>query len=318
LEVAAPVLYTAVVLLSVRFFKRRGVILVGVGCIALTLASDFLTPPGGAPETGFINTIISLLAIAMTTYLSVKIETERAAAYDARAQLEHVGRVTVLGELTASIAHEVNQPLAAVVINGSACTRWLSDHPPNLEEAKLAIGRIVKDANRASEIIAQVRALTKKTFHLNERVDVNDIIRGTVTLVEGELAKHQISLHTELSDDQLQVRGDPVQLQQMILNLVLNAIEAMSGAPEGERELIITCATNAEGVRVLIRDTGRGLVSENLDRIFDAFYTTKPEGMGMGLTISRSIVEAHGGRIWATPNPRGATFQFVLPADGTS
>jgi len=316
LEVAAPVFYTAVVLLSVRFCKRRGVVMVGIGCIVLTLVSDFLTPPGSSPETGFINTIISLLAIATTTYLSIKIEEERTAAYEARAQLAHIARVTALGELTASIAHEVNQPLAAVVINGNACVRWLEDQPPNLDEARLAVGRLVKDANRASEIIAQVRTLTRKTSAHNELVNVNDIVRGILTLVDGELTQHAIALRTELAEDLPQVRGDSVQLQQLVLNLILNAIEAMTQVEEGSRELFIDSARTADnGVRVLVRDTGTGLASDNLDRVFDAFYTTKSEGMGMGLAISRSIVEAHGGRISAAPNaPRGATLQFVLPA----
>jgi len=161
LEIAVPAFYTVVVLLAVRFCKKRGVILVGIGCCALTLLSDLLTAASGSTGIGFINTTISLLAIATTTYLAVKIESEKAAAYEARSQLAHVGRVTTLGELTASIAHEVNQPLAAAVINGNACMRWLAAEPPNLEEARQAAARLVKDANRASEIIAQVRALTK-------------------------------------------------------------------------------------------------------------------------------------------------------------
>jgi signal transduction histidine kinase len=315
LEIAFPAFYTVVVLLAVRFCKKRGVILVGAGCIALTLLSDFLTATTGSSGIGVINTTISLLAIATTTYLAVKIEAEKEAAYEARSQLAHVGRVTTLGELTASIAHEVNQPLAAAVINGNACMRWLAAEPPNLDEARQAAVRLVKDANRASEIIAQVRALTKSSPPKKDWLQINDIILATVTLIESEIRQNQVSLNTDLADDVPSVQGDRVQLQQVILNLVLNALEAMNRIPAGPRELIISSEKNdAKGVRIAVQDSGIGLAPDNLDRLFSAFYTTKPDGMGMGLAISRSIVEAHGGRIWATPKaPRGAVFQFILP-----
>jgi len=315
LEIAFPAFYTAVVLLSVRFCKRRGVILVGAGCIALTLLSDLLTVATGASGVGLINTLISLLAIATTTYLALKIEDEKAGAYEARSQLAHVARVTTLGELTASIAHEVNQPLAATVINGDACMRWLAADPPNLDEARQAIARLVRDANRASEIIAQVRALTKSSPSEKVWLSINEIILATVTLIENEIQQNKVSLRTELSEDAPSVQGDRVQLQQVILNLILNAIEAMNRSPQEWRELTLSSARNdPNGLLVTVRDSGAGLAPENLDRIFNAFYSTKPDGMGMGLAISRSIVEAHGGRIWATPNlPRGAVVQFVLP-----
>ena len=315
LEIAFPAFYTVVVLMSVRFCKKRGVILVGAGCIGLTLLSDLLTAASGSSGIGVINTTISILAIAITTYLSLKIEAEKAAAYEARSQLAHVGRVTTLGELTASIAHEVNQPLAAAVINGNACMRWLQDQPPNLEEARQAIARLVKDANRASEIIAQVRALTKGSPPQKDWLAINDIVLATLSLIDGEILQNHVSLRTELADDVPLVQGDRVQLQQVILNLVLNALEAMNRIPEGPRILTVSSA-RGEGSAALftVGDTGIGLAPENLDRAFNAFYTTKPEGMGMGLAISRSIVEAHGGRIWATPNsPRGAVLCFSLP-----
>ena len=315
LEIAFPAFYTVVVLMSVRFCKRRAVILVGAGCIGLTLLSDLLTAATGSSGIGVINTTISILAIAITTYLALKIESEKEAAYEARSQLAHVGRVTTLGELTASIAHEVNQPLAAAVINGNACLRWLADEPPNLDEARQAVTRLVKDANRASEIIAQVRALTKSSPPQKDWLAINDIILATVSLIDSEILQNNVSLRTELADDVPPVQGDRVQLQQVILNLILNALEAMSRIPEGSRLLTISSARiDAKGALVTVQDSGVGLAPENLDRAFSAFYTTKPEGMGMGLAISRSIVEAHGGRIWATPNsPRGAVFQFILP-----
>ncbi len=190
LEIAFPAFYTVVVLMSVRFCKKRGVILVGAGCIGLTLLSDLLTAASGSSGIGVINTTISILAIAITTYLSLKIESEKAAAYEARSQLAHVGRVTTLGELTASIAHEVNQPLAAAVINGNACLRWLADRPPNLDEARQAVTRLVKDANRASEIIAQVRALTKGSPPQKDWLAVNDIILATLSLIDSEILQN--------------------------------------------------------------------------------------------------------------------------------
>jgi C4-dicarboxylate-specific signal transduction histidine kinase len=315
LEIAFPAFYTVVVLMAVRFCKPRGVVLVGVGCIALTLLSDLLTAASGETGTGIINTTISILAIATATYLSVKIESEKATAYEARSQLAHVGRVTTMGELTASIAHEVNQPLAAVVTNGNACVRWLAADPPNLGEARAAIGRLVKDANRASEIIAQVRALTRSSPPQQEWLAINDIILATLSLIDSEILQNHVSLRTELADDVPRVQGDRVQLQQVILNLVLNALEAMSHLAEGPRLLTVSSARfDGTGALVTIKDTGVGLAPESLDRIFNAFYTSKPDGMGMGLAISRSIVEAHGGHIWATASaPRGAAFQFSLP-----
>ena len=317
LELAVPAFYTAVVLMSVRFCKRRGVILVGLGCIALTLLSDLLTSGSASTEAGVINTGISLSAIATTVYLGLRIESTRAAAYEAQSQLARVVRVTTLGEMTASIAHEVNQPLAAVVINGNASLRWLGEQPPNLDEARLAIGRIVKDANRASDVVARVRALTKSAPRNKEWTSINDIILGTIGLTEREIAQSRIALQTRLAADLPLVMGDRVQLQQVILNLILNAIEAVNWHAEGPRELVISTAKDgAKAVQASVQDTGTGLPPETLDRVFDAFYTTKPEGMGMGLTISRSIVESHGGRIWATPvSPHGAAVSFSLPVD---
>lgn len=315
LELAVPAFYTAVVLLSVRFCKKREVIFVGLACIGLTLLSDYLTAATATTEAGIINTGISLLAIATTTYLALTIESERAAAYEARSQLAHVSRVTTLGELTASIAHEVNQPLAATVINGNACLRWLADDPPNLDEARQAVARVVKDTNRASEIIAQVRALTKSSPPRKDWLAINDIILATLSLIESEIWQNNVLLRTELSDHMPEIQGDRVQLQQVILNLTLNALEAINRTSEGPRVLTVNSTGNeSKGTLITVKDTGSGLAPENLNRIFSAFYTSKPDGMGMGLAISRSIIETHGGRIWATPNsPRGAVFQFSLP-----
>jgi signal transduction histidine kinase len=313
LEIAVPVFYTAIVLLSVGFCKKNGVVFVGVGCIALTLLSDLLTANTGVSEAGVINTALSLMAITSTTFLAVKIQSSKVAASEAQSQLAHVMRVTTLGELAASIAHEVKQPLTAAVINGNACLEWLAAH--NYEEAKRAIALLVQDTHRASRILEQVRALTKGSSSEKGPVDINRTILATVALIDGEIQRSQVSLQTQLSNDLPIVDGDRVQLQQVILNLILNAIEAMNLVAEGPRDLVISSAnSDSNGVLISVQDSGAGFAGKNLDRIFNAFYTTKPSGMGMGLAISRSIVENHYGRIWATPNsPRGAVFQFTLP-----
>jgi len=313
LEIAIPVFYTAIILLSVSFLNKNGIVFVGLGCIGLTLLSDLLTANTGVSEAGVINTALSLLAITSTTFLAVKIQSSKVAASEAQSQLAHVVRVTTLGELAASIAHEVNQPLAAAVINGNACLEWLAAH--NYGEAKRAISRLVEDTHRASHILAQVRALTKGSTSEKGPVEINKTILATVALIGGEIQRSEVSVQTQLSNHLPIVDGDRVQLQQVILNLILNAIEAMNLVATGPRVLVIGSATSdSKGVLISVQDTGAGFAGKNLDRIFNAFYTTKPNGMGMGLAISRSIVENHCGRIWATPNsPRGAVFQFTLP-----
>jgi len=241
-----------------------------------------------------------------------------AALQEAQAELAHATRVTTLGELTASIAHEVNQPLAGVVSSGNACLRWLASQPPNIENAKQSAERIIRDANRASEVIQRVRSLAKKAPLQKVWLDINETVLETLVLTRMEVAQHRASLSTELSDDAPLVWTDRIQLQQVILNLVMNAIEAVSAVGDGPRDLLVSTAKHeADGVLLTVRDSGTGLDPEKLDHIFDAFYTTKREGMGMGLAVSRSIIEAHGGRLWASPNePRGAVFQFTLPSNG--
>jgi C4-dicarboxylate-specific signal transduction histidine kinase len=314
LEIAVAVLYVAVVLMSVGFCRKRGVVLVSLACMALTVLSYLLTQ-SGSPTTGLINCGISLAAIAATTFLALKIESAELTAHEAKAQLAHIARVTTLGELTASIAHEVNQPLAATVINGNASLHFLAAQPPNLEEARQAIECIVKDANRASDVIARVRGLAKRTPPQKELLNVNETVHEIIMLTTSEIQNNHVSLRTQFSGDLPLIPGDRVQLQQVILNLILNAIEAMNGVAEGSRELLVSTAPDKSNmVLVAIHDTGPGLEPGKITSLFDAFYTTKRDGMGMGLAISRSIIEAHGGRVWAEPNtPRGAVFQFTLP-----
>jgi signal transduction histidine kinase len=316
LEIAVAVFYVAVVLLSLNFCQTRGVLLVFAGCVALTILSFFLTRTG-SPRSGLINCIISISAIGATTYLALKIETAKVAVHEARTQLAHVGRVTALGELTASIAHEVNQPLAAVVTSGNACLRWLAGEPPNLGKARQAVERILRDANRASEVIGRVRGLAKRAAPQKEWFSLNEAILEIVSLTSREVEKNHISLQTQLADDLPLVLGDRIQLQQVMLNLIINAIEALSAAGEGPRQLLVRTAKGAsKDVLVAVCDSGTGLNPGKLEELFDAFYTTKRDGMGLGLTISRSIVEAHSGRLWAAPNaPRGAVFQFTIPVE---
>jgi PAS domain S-box-containing protein len=235
-------------------------------------------------------------------------------------ELAHVNRVTTMGQLTASIAHEVNQPIAAAVTNADAGLRWLAAQPPNLEEVRDAFVHIIKASNQASEVVGRIRALIKKLPARKASLDINETILETIVLTRSEMRRHCILLQTELANGLPRIWGDRVQLQQVILNLIMNAIEAMSEVSEGSRVLLIgTGADTPDGVTVAVRDSGPGLKPESLGHLFDPFYTTKPAGMGMGLSICRSIIEAHGGRLWASANaPRGAVFQFTLHQDAAS
>ncbi len=239
---------------------------------------------------------------------------------EAQRELAHVNRVATMGQLTASIAHEVNQPIAATVTNAQAALRWLDARPPDLEETRQALGRIVKNGIRAGDVLDRIRALIKKVPARTDRFDINDAIIDVVALTRSELSSNGVSLQTQFAQGLPLIQGDRVQLQQVILNLIVNAIEAMSGVSRGARELWVSTEINASnGALVAVRDSGPGLDPASLEHLFDAFYTTKSSGMGMGLSICRSIIEAHGGRIWAEANvPQGATFQFTLPWQAAS
>jgi NO-binding membrane sensor protein with MHYT domain len=232
----------------------------------------------------------------------------------ARADLARVNRVTTLAELTASLAHEVNQPVSVAVINAHACLRWLAADTPNLEEARAAATGMVKDGMRAAEIISRIRMLFKKGTPQRELLDVNEIIREMIVLLRGELARYSVSVRPELAPDLPQVMGDRVQLQQVMMNLISNSIDAMKDL-DGSRELAIKSQrAENEQLMVSVSDTGVGLPLQQADQIFNAFFTTKFHGTGMGLSISRSIAESHSGRLWAADNsPRGASFHLILP-----
>src|SRR5438034_1026935 len=242
--------------------------------------------------------------------------TERRRAEEERQALAHANRITTMGQLTASIAHEVNQPIAAVVTNAQAALRWLNMQPPDPEEVRQALDRIVRNGRRAGDVIGRIRALVAKAPPRNDQLDVNEVMLDVIALTRSELRGSGTSLQTRLADGLPLILGDRIQLQQVMLNLIFNAVEAMSEAHGGPRELLIRTEQDGPGVLVAVQDSGPGLKPESVDRLFEAFYTTKPGGMGMGLSICRSIIEAHGGRIWAAgaAGP-GATVQFTLPVE---
>ena len=250
--------------------------------------------------------------------------TERKLSEDAlrtaQADLARVARLTTVGELAASIAHEINQPLGAIVANGNACSRWLAKDQPKLDEARRAAERIVRDGHRAGDIIKSVRALLGTSAPDMTELDINDAIREILILTRNELHMHNVALETELTDGLPLIMGDRVRLQQVILNLVMNAIEAMSGNTDETRVLRVQSQRDEPGtVRIAIEDSGPGIAPEIQDRVFEAFFTTKPGGMGMGLSICRSIIDAHGGRLWISPaSSQGAVFQFTVRIAATA
>jgi C4-dicarboxylate-specific signal transduction histidine kinase len=254
---------------------------------------------------------IGAMAAAVRIFRDSIIERQKA-----QAELAHVNRVATVGQLTASIAHEISQPIAAAVINAQAALRFLGSQPPALDEVREAVIRIADDGQRAGDILSRIRALFKKAPPRKERFDLNEAIQDVIAVIRSEVLRHGVSLQTRLASDLPPILGERIQLQQVMLNLTLNAVEAMAGLEEGIRELHITTEMDAAGdVLVAVLDSGPGLDPTSVEHVFDPFYTTKTDGMGMGLSICRSIIAAHGGRMWATAHqPRGALFQFTIPA----
>jgi len=284
-------------------------ILSSAGKVLGTFATYYREPRSpGSQEQNVIERITNLASIA------IEREQGEEVLRQAKADLAHVSRVTTMGELTASLAHEVNQPIAAAVTNANTCLRWLMRDEPDIEEARAAATRIAKDGTRAAEIVSRIRLLFKKGTPRHELIDVNEVIREMIVLLRGETTRYSISVRTELAADLPQATGDRVQLQQVLMNLMMNAIDAMKDV-DATRDLAIRSQrAENEDVVVSVTDTGVGLPQQQAEQIFNAFFTTKPHGTGMGLRISRSIVESHGGRLWAADNPpRGASFCFTLP-----
>jgi C4-dicarboxylate-specific signal transduction histidine kinase len=324
-----------VVLLSLQgsLLSSAAVSLIAVGCLAyyfsppiFSLRVDDPFNVGAIAVFLTVSTVITHLATQLRrraeqlALTNAKLEAQLAerkraeeALLDARAELERVTRVSSLGELTASIAHEINQPLAAVVTNAGASLRWLAKSPPDLDKTREGLQRTMEEGVRAGEIVKRIRSLVKKSAFKKDWVDLNKAILEVIDLTRSEVVRHEIALKTRLTTDLPLVRGDRIQLQQVILNLIINAVEAMRGLTPAEL-LISSSKDGANGVCISVGDSGRGLGEGNPDRLFEAFYSSKPDGMGMGLAISRSIIVAHGGRLWATASaPRGAVFQFTLP-----
>jgi signal transduction histidine kinase len=295
--------------------------IVAVGCL-----NYFFAPPIFTFRVDYPEDIITLAAFWITALIVTGLLRRTRAARDqhivaserlraAQVELAHANRVATVGQMTASIAHEVNQPIGALVTNAYAALRWLRADPPDLDEASQALEDIIKDGRRVSDVIDGLRALVKKAPPKTDLLDINDAIMDTVALARGEILKNRVALETQLATDLPPIRGDRVQLQQVIMNLVVNAIEAMSAMDEGTRELKIGANKDQDDIHITVRDAGPPLKPESLERFFETFHSTKSSGMGMGLSICRSIIEAHRGRIWATANvSRGATLHVTLPA----
>ena len=436
IDIAIAVLYVAIVLMSITFADRRGVLAICAGCMGLTVLAFAIQHPDEPVSLSGARCVVSLLAIAITTFLAVWIQSTTAAVrnqarlldlthdaifvrdsndvilfwnraaenlygwpaglavgkvshelvqpvfpapYDeitaqllrtgywegdlvhtkrdgnkvavssrwslrrdqsgqpsgvletntdieerrrsqetlarAQSELAHVSRVATLGELTASIAHEVNQPLAAIVTSGEACLRWLGLDTPPLDRVKRSIERMISDGRRASEVVRRLRALSKKGDLQREPINLNEVIEDSIPLIQREVAQHHVSLNRDLAKALPDVVGDRIQLQQVIINLLVNAIQAMASVTDHPRELAVRTRLKGEDeILLAVEDSGPGFDPAIEADLFNAFFTTKPNGMGMGLSIGRSIVEAHGGRLWASRNDRGgATFQFSLP-----
>jgi len=264
--------------------------------------------PSASGETG------EFVGFLMDVTERRRAEEERERLRQAQADLAHINRISTMGELAASLAHEIKQPISAAMIDARTCSRWLTRDRPDLAEAQTAASRVVKDVARASEIIGRVRSLFKKDSLQHEEVDINELIQEMIALLRGEASRHSISIHSDLSPDLPPIMADRVQLQQVLMNLMLNSIEAMKSMNTPGKLTIKSQQDDSGQLLISVMDTGVGVPPEKIEQIFNAFFTSKPQGTGMGLAISRSIIESHGGRLWATPNAGpGATLHFILP-----
>jgi len=314
---AGFLLLVGIALLSTQasFVSSAVLSVVAAGCLTY-----FFSPPLFSFHVERQDNLVALFAFLTTsitiTGLAAKIRKfSEEEARHTRAELTRYARVAILGELTASIAHETNQPLAGIVSSGDACRRWLATQPPNIESANQSLERSIRDADRASKVLERVRNLVKNTPPQRTRVILSEAIHDVMALTRSDVRQNEIRLETQFADDLPPVWVDPIQLQQVCLNLIVNAIESLKRLRDGPRNLLVRAEKySSNNVLLTISDTGSGVDFENTEEIFNAFYSTKPDGMGMGLAVSRSIIEAHGGRLWVSGNlPRGAKFQFTLP-----
>lgn len=252
-------------------------------------------------------------------HLEVRVSERTAELLKTQTELAHLSQVLSMGELTASIAHEINQPLTAVVTQGHACVEWLSADPPNLEKARRTVERIIQDGTRAGATISRVRALFKKEVPVKDWLDVNDVVHELTTFLREEAVRRGIHMKTDLVPGLPKVKADRVQLQQVLLNLLMNGMDAMDNVTDRRKELVVVARVEEANVVVRVEDSGKGLDAQTAERVFVPFFTTKPHGVGLGLSLSRSIIEAHEGKLWASARPAGgAVFQFTLPAFGGS
>lgn len=296
----------------------RGPGLLSVGLTALSLDYFFLPPAYHLSlDLSSIGGIVAfLVATSIVTFLLDAKRRAEAALQKSEATLAQAQQFAAVGEMAASIAHEVNQPLSAIVANGYACMRWLAGDPPSIDKANEAAERIVRDGKDAGDVIKHVRSLFKRGALEMVPLDVNEVIREALRLLRGEIARRRVNVQTDLADDLPLVNGDRVQLQRLVLNLLINGLEAMDTTTDRAKEIVVRSVKGEKGVVVTVRDCGVGL--QNADKIFEPFFTTKKQGMGMGLAISRSIIEAHNGRLWAASKESpGTTFSFTLPSATT-
>ncbi len=312
--IAAAVFHTTLLLIAIRFLSARQVVMLAAAGIVLTVIS-FLLTRSGHYEAGLVNTCISIIAIGVTSYLGLKLKSAQAAAHQARERLLRLSRLTTLGQLSTSIAHEVSQPLAAIAASAGACQRWLDADPPNVEKARATAQRIAADAQRAKNVLERVRSITRNETPARTAFDLNQAAQEIIELSRGELLRAGISLTLSLQEKLPPAYADRVQIQQVIGNLLLNAIEALSEPGKRAPQIHIrTLAPEPGKVQFLIQDNGPGLPAGQMPQLFDTFWTTKPAGLGLGLTISRAIMDANNGHIGAADNVReGALFQFTLP-----
>lgn len=313
-EIAVSVFYAAVILTAAPVLSRNALMALSGICTTATLLSFAITLQGDY-RAGLVNMTISIVSILMTAQLVLKMEATRAAAQDAQARLLRIARVKSLEGLTTSIAHEINQPLAAIVTSGNACQRWLDQDPPNIGKARQALRRILGDATRASDIIARVRSLTRGEPPQRLRFDFNEAVRDVVDLSREEMARAGIALEVDFKRELPPALADRVQVQQVVGNLLLNAIDATALVPRGRRTIRLTSACHDGMIVFSVSDSGTGLAENVREHLFEAFWTTKAQGIGVGLSISRTIVEANGGHISAKTNEEsGAVFWFTVPA----